>query len=107
MNHYLVVSAGAKLRELAEHYSPLKKDKIHELVRGIPRAGDAEKKMRDARIKEIMAAWGDKRVSRPSAVKIFELEIFIQSHPEHAGILDDIKSGRRTIKGAHRELLGK
>jgi hypothetical protein len=104
---------GVSLRKLGEMYG-YKKDKIHHVVMGVPVAGAAAKKEKIARVREIMETWeivlpsGERKIglSRPAAAMIYDLEVLARDHPEHAGLLDDLRSGKRKIRTTHREFIG-
>lgn len=104
--------SGISLRQLAKIYGH-KKDKIHRVVMGVPVAGTAARQEKIARLRKITETWeivlpsgGIKRgLSRPAATMIYELEIYTLNHPEHAYLLDEIRSGKRKIRTTHRKFL--
>jgi hypothetical protein len=89
---------GFVIRDLEKKYPPYRRSTIHNILRNIRRPSDEEKKQRIVRLREIEAEWN---VSRPSARKIYDIEVFIEKNPEYEVILDRLRKKELSFKVAH------
>jgi predicted PilT family ATPase len=101
--------SGMTIRDLAKKYD-YERSTMGDLVAAVPVEGAAEKKEKNDLVREIMKNWrsilppGEEKVGvpRPTALKIYEIMVFIERYREYAHLLDNIRTGKMSIRRAHK-----
>jgi hypothetical protein len=100
---------GTPIRKLAGLYG-YKRSKIAEIVGRVTVKGAKEKKEKNDLVREIMKNWrvilppGEEKVgvTRPTALKIYEIMVFVEKYREYSYLLDYIRNGKMSVRRAHK-----